>query len=196
MAFYDIGHIFNDVYSPESGSLKAYTAVGNLLNTVYDPDKNALRVNVSGSTGGNGASGYSGYSGYSRIGYSGYSGNVSNVISTGIDGPIPTFIDYGGLSGYVGACTSSLFNNDTFQGIPEKYIISGTIFNVADNTGNYLYADYNNGSPIYKCSPDVSLINESNTIPINSIFVADGEMHFSHWDQEADDCQINYIEDL
>ena len=46
------------------------------------------------------------------------------------------------------------------------YFAASGPFTLTDFTNNYIFADYNTGTPIVRCSTDVSLINERTTIPV------------------------------
>lgn len=101
--------------------------------------------------------------------------------SSGVVGAVPSFTVVG-LELTIGECTVSIFNNPLFEGISTSYIIAGSTLTCVDNVMNYVYVDYNGGNPIYQVTQDRLLINESNTIPINTVLASSGYLHLSHWD--------------
>lgn len=112
---------------------------------------------------------------------SGY--ELSNtLLSAGITTDTPT-ITHTELTLNITSCECNLYDNSGATGTLKHYIIpqSNTI-TLVDNTVNYIYIDYNSGTPIYKNTTDVLLINESNTIPVNTILVTSGNPHLSDWD--------------
>lgn len=110
--------------------------------------------------------------------------NLDTYQSTGIINSVPTFTATG-LTLSVSGCDIAIYDNPTFSGVPLKYTVTQATFSLTDNVTNYICVDYNNGNPIYINTPTLSLINESNVIPINTILCVDGYIHLSHWDNIA-----------
>jgi hypothetical protein len=49
MSFLTVDQVLNNIYVPESGSLKTFYSVDEVLNGVYDETSNALKINISGN---------------------------------------------------------------------------------------------------------------------------------------------------
>lgn len=54
-----------------------------------------------------------------------------------------------------------------------------------DNKTNYIIVNYNSGSPVYQVTIDVSIINESDIIPVYTIYRGGILLHFLDWDSLA-----------
>ncbi len=94
----------------------------------------------------------------------------------------PTCIDNGGGSITINATEVSLWNNASFIGQPQRYVLTPITVTLTDNTFNYVVADYNSGSPILKVITNVALITESDVIPVFSIYRKGAELHIQPWD--------------
>ena len=94
---------------------------------------------------------------------------------------ISTFLDNGDGSVTIGTGDYHLSTLSTGRGT-EKFTLTGGIFVLADNTQNYIVADYNNGSPLIKVITDVNLINETTVVPIYSIYRSGTVLHSQNWD--------------
>lgn len=146
---------------------------------------------IQGPTGITGPQGYQGYQGYQGFqgpqGYQGFTGPQRSIIyrQAGITNSDPTVL-VTGLTFTASSCEVSLYSDTTFSGIPEVFTVPQASFTASDDSVNYLYVDYNNGTPVYMLTSDVSLINESNTIPVNTMLASNGYLHLSHWDRLAD----------
>ncbi len=66
-----------------------------------------------------------------------------------------------------------LYSNDTFVGARHKYLLHDTTFTPSSTASSYVIARYNNGNPIYDITEDVEIINESDVIPIYTLFTRD-----------------------
>ena len=82
--------------------------------------------------------------------------------------------------------TVCMWPNDNFYGQPVVCTIQSTALTATDNTTNYLVAEWNNGNPRYNIVLTVDSINQSNSIPVNTMMATHGYLHLSHWDREAD----------
>lgn len=112
--------------------------------------------------------------------------HIQPQLSAGIVGTVPTITD-NTLTLSIGQCTAALFADDNFTLPITKYIVpSRTDLMLTDNAVNYVYIALNGGTPEYRVTTDVSLINESSTIPVNTILVTSGNAHYSHWDSIGD----------
>lgn len=94
----------------------------------------------------------------------------------------PTFTDNGGGNITVDAVNVTLFDNTTFIGIPKQYTLAEITVDLTDNTTNYVVGDYNSGSPILRVITDVTLITESEIIPVLTIFRNGTLLHTQDWD--------------
>ena len=95
----------------------------------------------------------------------------------------PTFVDNGAGNITVNACSVNLWDNDSFEGYPKQYDFTATSINLTDGIINYIVADYNNGSPIIKNTTNVELINESNVLPVLTIYRSGLILHSLNWDE-------------
>lgn len=98
----------------------------------------------------------------------------------------PTISAISGRDFTADACRVRLYDNATFTGLPKEYAVPAANFTATTNITNYLYVDYNAGTPIYKLTTNVALINESDTIPINTILASNSSLHLSGWDRLGD----------
>jgi hypothetical protein len=95
----------------------------------------------------------------------------------------PSFTDNLDGTGTVGTGEYRLYNNSSFDGVVEPYTISGNTFTFSDLDVNYIYADYNGGTPILKLTSDVTLINASNTIPVFTVARQGNLLTWIDWDE-------------
>jgi hypothetical protein len=83
----------------------------------------------------------------------------------------------------VDACCINLYDNPNFQGNPKPYEFSISTFTVSMNETNYIIANYNSGSPELQNITDVSLITESDIVPILTVYAVSNEhIHTLNWD--------------
>jgi hypothetical protein len=94
----------------------------------------------------------------------------------------PTFIDHGSNVITVNACCISLFDNAEHRGLPKQYNFEPATFTLNVDATNYIVGNYNNGNPILQNITDVELINESNIVPILTIYDKNGFLHSLNWD--------------
>ena len=104
--------------------------------------------------------------------------------STGLTS-IPSFVDNGGGSVTVGPAIAHLFSTTDFSGEMHAFDIAADTFSLVDKSQNYIVADYNSGSPIYKNISDVSLITESSVIPVFTIYRDGDDSCALDWDKLA-----------
>lgn len=95
----------------------------------------------------------------------------------------PTYTDNGSGNITVNAVTVRMFSTSDFTGYINSYSLSPITVTLTDGTTNYVVADYNSGTPILKVITDVSLINESNIIPVFTIIRTGTVLHTLDWDR-------------
>jgi len=118
--------------------------------------------------------------------------NVENDISTqsqfmnaGVTGAAtPTLtLGAGGATVDIATCNATLYDNANYTGKPKNYLISAMAGIVmVDDSTNYIYIDYNGGSPIYSVTTDKTVINSSSKIPVNSVTREGVDLHPIPWD--------------
>jgi hypothetical protein len=109
---------------------------------------------------------------------------LASYVSAGIyNQDPPVFSGYSGYSGYIGSATVTLWDNADFSGDVNKYSVDESGLTFVPDVTNYIVIDYNSNSPIYRSITDVSLINESDVIPIYTLFPHDNEYHYFDWDR-------------
>jgi hypothetical protein len=108
----------------------------------------------------------------------------SRDLSAGIIGAHPTFIDNLDGTFDIGACEVLLYDNSTHNGYLRKYSISAVAgAGTTIDATNYLVVDYNAGSPQYQITTNVSLINESDVIPVVTLYNDTNlDLHPIEWD--------------
>ena len=95
----------------------------------------------------------------------------------------PTFTDNWTGNITVNTVDVLLHNDNDHSSIVQKYILSPITETLTDMVINYVIADYNWGSPILRITTDVSVINESNIIPVFTIVRTWTTLHPINWDQ-------------
>jgi hypothetical protein len=80
-----------------------------------------------------------------------------------------------------------LYDDNTYdQSSLNKVTITGQTFTVPnDGVSHYVVANYNSGTPITQLITDVTLINQSDIIPILTTYNLDGLILYLFWDQMA-----------
>lgn len=79
-----------------------------------------------------------------------------------------------------------LYDNENYDGKPAKYSFTGNTFTLTNNAVNYIIVNYNGGSPVLQNITDVSTINESNIIPVRTIYRNGTDLVGIDWDSLAD----------
>ena len=97
----------------------------------------------------------------------------------------PSVTDNGDGTLTVAAGTARLYDNADFTGQIEEYSITGDTFTLIDAMTNYIVADYNSGSPIYKNTTNVLDITESDIIPVVTAYRHGLHVHYFDWDEMA-----------
>lgn len=95
----------------------------------------------------------------------------------------PTITDNG--NGTVTVANNGVYNlskNAEGSGIIETYQINGGTFTLTDNTTNYVVANYNGGTPIIAVITDMSTINQTTIIPIETVYRNGIYLHSQFWD--------------
>ena len=85
----------------------------------------------------------------------------------------------------VSEVTARLFTTTDYTGEFIDCIVAGGIFSVPINTTRYIVVNYNNGVPVMQCITDSANINESNVIPVTSVFNDNAEIHYRTFDYWA-----------
>jgi len=83
-------------------------------------------------------------------------------ISTGVVGSVAPEVVYGAGTITIEGANVNLYSTPTFSGIIKTHYITSATFTLTDNSEQYLVADYNNGSPIYRLENNKLNINKSN----------------------------------
>jgi len=95
----------------------------------------------------------------------------------------PTLTDNNDGTVNVSTEDAVVYKTSDYKGGLYKYTIAGiTNQSLVDETTNYIVVDYNAGTPIYKSITDVNLINESDVVPVYTIFREGTELHTLDWD--------------
>lgn len=81
----------------------------------------------------------------------------------------PTYLDNGDGSVTIGDAECRLYSTSDYTGTIDEYSVEGNTFDLKDLDTNYIVIDYNSGNPIMKNILDVSLINESDIIPVYTL---------------------------
>lgn len=104
--------------------------------------------------------------------------------AAGVIDTFPTFTDNLNGTFNVGDCTVLLYDNANHIGELKKYVVTGlTNQSTTVNVTSYLIANYNSGSPIFQVTTDVSGINESDVVPVVTIYNEDDILlHTLEWD--------------
>lgn len=122
---------------------------------------------------------YTGATGNVDLGsHSLYAGNLPYSEGTITD---PTITDGTGASVNV-TSVEIMVRSDTLWGGDNKLyrftVPAATNLAVTDNALNYIYADYNAGSPIYKATTVRDTINFSSTVPVARIYMSGGNIKY------------------
>jgi len=82
----------------------------------------------------------------------------------------------------VGDGVVNLFQTSDFSGDMKQYSLVGLDDQLlTNNDTNYIIADYNSGSPIFRVTLDVLEVNESDVVPVYTIYREDDELHTVSW---------------
>lgn len=98
---------------------------------------------------------------------------------------IPTFTDLGTGSATIGSGYARLFPNSDGSGLLEEYNISGITAAFTDAITNYVIADYNSGTPIFRVTTNVEEINVKSIIPVYTVYREATTLHYISWDSDA-----------
>jgi len=86
----------------------------------------------------------------------------------------------------VGTGEYLLYDDDTYYSPSlNRYKIAGGTFNPTSGVTSYIVANYNSGNPIVEMITDVTPINQSNVIPIVTVFNNGGTIYYLMWDLMA-----------
>lgn len=108
---------------------------------------------------------------------------LNNGLSAGTVIIEPVFTDNLNGTFDIGECQVLLYDNSSHEGELKRYTIASQAGLVAPvNMTSYLVVNYNSGSPVYQVTSDVEIINESDIIPITTIFnESDTLLHTIDW---------------
>ena len=81
----------------------------------------------------------------------------------------------------------NLFDNANFENELKQYYLPSAVLGplpdaITAPAAQYIYADYNNGSPIYKLTTDVNLIDMSSSVPCHTLSRVGSDIIFLDWD--------------
>lgn len=74
-----------------------------------------------------------------------------------------------------------MYDNANYIGLIKEFNINGSTLSFTPNQTNFLIAEYNNGSPRYRITNNISEINESNIIPLSTFYYDGTSMHYLPW---------------
>jgi len=107
---------------------------------------------------------------------------TSSTLSTGIT-ELPTLTD--NLDGSIDltSCKANVYTTTDFTGVLRSYDIPA-LANIilTDEVINYIVVDYNSGNPIFVNTTNVEIINESDVIPVFTIFRTGTSLVYLNWD--------------
>lgn len=75
-----------------------------------------------------------------------------------------------------------LYNNNYYSGSIDRYILSPITASFLPYVMNYVVGDYNNGNPIMRVTQDVNEINESDIVPILTVYRSGNTLFKTDWD--------------
>ncbi len=85
----------------------------------------------------------------------------------------------------VGTVTARLFDNANYTGNLHDFTVAGGIFTVPSDTTRFITIRYNSGVPVMEIISDSNDINESDVIPVVTVFNDDAEIHYRTFDNWA-----------
>ncbi|MCX6728292.1 MAG: hypothetical protein NTV39_00780 [Candidatus Saccharibacteria bacterium] len=97
----------------------------------------------------------------------------------------PSFADNGNGSVTLGSGTYNLYNNSSGTGVIKQYVISGNTFTLTDNSENYIYANYNSGTPILSVTTSINTLTHTNTQTLYTIYREGTDLLILDWDHAA-----------
>jgi len=112
----------------------------------------------------------------------------------------PALTDNGDGTVDVASTDAVLYPTDDWTTGLQRYTIpAATNLTIADDTDSYIVVNYNSGSPIFQAITNVEIINESDIIPVYSIYREGIHLHVLDWDSSANMyftscCHFNRIE--
>jgi len=98
----------------------------------------------------------------------------------------PAYTDNGDNTITIAPCSVVLWDNAEFEGLPRVYSFDTATLTLNINATNYIVANYNAGSPELQVITDVSLITESDVVPVFTIYDLGGYLHVLSWDSMAE----------
>ena len=95
---------------------------------------------------------------------------------------IPAYQNFNNGTLGIESNTVRLFNNSTFSGSLEEYILPAYTASFTNNIQSYIVASYNSGSPVYDVISDVELITESEILPVVTVYRSNNDLRMLSWD--------------
>ena len=94
----------------------------------------------------------------------------------------PSYTDNGGGNITIHSLVVKMYKTADYTGNVFRFTIPEASFDLVDNTTNYIVADYNSGTPIFRLTTVVTEITESSIVPIYTIQRAGIYLHTTNWD--------------
>ena len=95
----------------------------------------------------------------------------------------PTLTDNGNGTVNISSQDVSMYKTNDWRDGLDKYTIPiANNLTLVDNATNYIIVSYNSGTPVYQSITDVSTINESDIIPVYTIYRDGTILHILDWD--------------
>ena len=95
--------------------------------------------------------------------------NAGHKVASGTIG-LPTFLDNGGGSVTIGEAVVWIYPENEYYGKLQKVTVAGNTFLLTDLVDNFIIINWNAGSPVMEVSLDYEAIDESDYIPLFTIF--------------------------
>lgn len=114
-----------------------------------------------------------------------YNLSQQTFVSAGVADYNYTYTDNGDGTVTLSEVTVKLFDNPNYLGDLSEYTVSGTTLTVPDGE-NFICIEYNAGTPQWCIQTDRAGINESDTIPVLTIYMRNNSVYVCHnWDALA-----------
>ena len=93
----------------------------------------------------------------------------------------PTIIDATGVTVNVSSADVLIRSDSTWDGDQKLYrktVPASTTLAMSNDTLNYIYVDWNNGSPIYKSTLNRNIVDNSDIIPVARVYMEGGDIEY------------------
>jgi hypothetical protein len=109
-------------------------------------------------------------------------------LSAGVRGTLPTFTENSDLTIDIGSCEVSMYATSDHTGNIDTYTVAAASgLSVPSNQLSYVIVELeSDGTAVFDVITDVSLINESNVLPIYTMYNDTEEIHVLDWDSLGD----------